>query len=182
MSKQKGFDLLFPIFGTLLEELPVQLVLVGEGETEIMTFFHELETKFPGRVATHLKFDPILPHLVFAGADVTLIPSRFEPCGLTQIEAMRMGTIPIVRKTGGLADSVEDYDPEEESGTGFVFEKFDSSSLMIAFIRAFENFRDKDKWRALEQRAMKEDFSWESSAKKYADLFSRVIESRNHTN
>jgi starch synthase len=181
MSKQKGFDLLFPILGTLLEELPVQLVVVGEGETEIMSFFHELETKFPGRVAAHLKFDKVLPHLVFAGADVVLVPSRFEPCGLTQIEAMRMGTIPIIRKTGGLADSVEDYDPEKGSGTGFVFEKFDSSSLMVAFIRAFENFRDKTKWKTLEQRAMSEDFSWESSAKKYTELFSRVIESRGHT-
>jgi starch synthase len=180
MSKQKGFDLLFPILPTLLGELPIQLVVVGEGETEIMGFFHELETKFPGRVATHLKFDKVLPHLVFAGADVVLVPSRFEPCGLTQIEAMRMGVIPIVRKTGGLADSVEDYSPEHGRGTGFVFDKFDSSSLMIAIIRAFENFRDKSKWKMLEQRAMSEDLSWESSAKKYTELFSRVIESRNH--
>jgi starch synthase len=181
MSKQKGLDLLFPILETLLKELPVQFVIVGEGETEIMGFFHELETKFPGRVAAHLKFDKTLPHLIFSGADVVLVPSRFEPCGLTQIEAMRMGTIPIVRKTGGLADSVEDYNPDKGSGTGFVFEKFDSSSLMIAFIRAFENFRDKAKWKLLEQRAMNEDFSWEYSAKKYAALFSRAIKSKNHT-
>ena len=118
--------------------------------------------------------------MIFAGADAILIPSQFEPSGLTQMEAMHMGTIPIVRKTGGLADSVEDYDPEQGSGTGFVFEKFDSSSLMIAFIRAFENFRDKNKWRTLEQRAMREDFSWEASAKKYVELFSRIIESRNY--
>lgn len=182
MSKQKGLDLLFPILETLLGELPVQLVVVGEGETEIMAFFHGIETKFPGRVATHLKFDQVLPHLVFAGADVVLVPSCFEPCGLTQMEAMRMGAIPIVRKTGGLADSVEDYNPEQGSGTGFVFEKFNSSSLMIAFIRAFENFRDKTKWKTLEQRAMSEDFSWEHSAKKYAELFYRIIESRNYTN
>ena len=181
IAKQKGLDLLYPILETLLGELPMQLVVVGEGDTEIMGFFHKLETKFPGRVANHLKFDKILPHLVFSGADVVLVPSRFEPCGLTQIEAMRMGTIPIVRKTGGLADSVEDYDPEEGSGTGFVFEKFDSSSLMIALIRAFENFRDKSKWKMLERRAMSQDFSWESSAKKYVKLFSHVIESRNYT-
>jgi starch synthase len=181
MSKQKGLDLLFPILETLLEELPMQLVLVGEGETDIMAFFHELETKFPGKVATHLKFDRILPHIMFAGADVVLVPSLFEPCGLTQMEAMRMGAVPIVRKTGGLADSVEDYNPEESSGTGFVFEKFDSSSLMIALIRAFENFRDKTKWRTLVHRAMNENFSWEHSAKKYTDLFYRVIESRNYT-
>jgi len=130
-------------------------------------------------VAAHLKFDNVLPHLVFAGADVVLLPSRFEPCGLVQMEAMRMGTIPIVRKTGGLADSVEDYNPNKETGTGFTFERFDSSSLMISFVRAFENFRDKKKWRELQRRAMAEDFSWVSSAKKYAALFQRAVEIHN---
>ncbi len=91
------------------------------------------------------------------------------------MEAMRMGCIPIVRKTGGLADSVEDYNPEEETGTGFVFEKFNSNSLLISIIRAFENFRDKRKWAELQARAMEKDFSWKTSAKKYSDLFSRAI-------
>jgi starch synthase len=108
LSKQKGLDLLFNITDLLLQELPVQLVVVGEGESEIMTFFQEIEKSNKGKVGVHLKFDPVLPHLVFAGADVVLVPSRFEPCGLVQMEAMRMGCIPIVRKTGGLADSVED--------------------------------------------------------------------------
>src|SRR3989344_9673502 len=179
LSKQKGLDLLFPIMHTLLQELPIQLVVVGEGESDMMGFFHELETKFPEKVAAHLKFDAILPHIVFAGADVTLVPSRFEPCGLVPMEAMRMGTIPIVRKTGGLADSVEDYNPDKETGTGFVFERFDSSSLMIAFIRAFENFKDKSKWKLLQKRAMQQDFSWDNSAKRYAELFSRAIEIHN---
>jgi len=178
MSKQKGLDLLFPILETLLRELPMQLVVVGEGETDIMGFFHDLETKFPGRIATHLKFDQVLPHLVFAGADIVLVPSRFEPCGLAQMEAMRFGTIPIVRKTGGLSDSVEDYDPDKSTGTGFVFEKFDSSSLMIAFIRAFENFRDKSKWHRLQKRAMDANFSWEKSAKEYVKLFKRAMSQR----
>lgn len=175
LSKQKGLDLLFPIMHTLLEELPLQMVVVGEGESDIMEFFHDLETRFPDKVATHLKFDSILPHIVFAGSDVTIIPSRFEPCGLIQMEAMRMGTIPIVRKTGGLADSVEDYNPDKSTGTGFVFEKFDSSSLMIALIRAFENFRDRSKWRLLQERVMSKDFSWINSAKKYENLFNQAI-------
>ena len=130
-------------------------------------------------MATHLKFDNVLPHLVFAGADVVLLPSRFEPCGLIQMEAMRMGTIPIVRKTGGLADSVEDYNPNNETGTGFTFERFDSSALMIALVRAFENFRDKKDWHALQKRAMSADFSWISSAKKYVALSQRAIEIHN---
>lgn len=178
LSKQKGLDLLFPIMHILLQELPIQLIVVGEGESDMMGFFHDLETKFPEQVATHLKFDSILPHIVFAGADITIIPSRFEPCGLIQMEAMRMGTIPIVRKTGGLADSVEDYNPDKETGTGFVFERFDSSSLMIALIRAFENFKDKSKWRLLQKRVMVKDFSWIHSAKKYAELFDRAIKSK----
>ncbi|HUD03970.1 MAG TPA: glycogen/starch synthase [Candidatus Paceibacterota bacterium] len=175
-TKQKGLDLFSPIAETLLRELPMQFIAVGEGDADIMTFLHDLETKFPDKVAVHLKFDPILPHIVDAGTDAIIMPSRFEPCGLSQMEAMRMGAIPIVRKTGGLADSVEDYNPEKGTGTGFVFEKFDSSSLMVAFIRAFENFRDKPKWRALQARAMEKDFSWDNSAKKYAALFVRAIE------
>ncbi len=180
LSKQKGLDLLFPIIDVLLEELPIQLIVVGEGESELMSFFHDLAVKYPTKVAVHLKYDPVLPHIVFAGADATLVPSRFEPCGLVQMEAMRMGSVPIVRKTGGLADSVEDYNPDKGTGTGFVFDKFDSNSFMIALIRAFEDFRDKDKWRALQKRAMQKDFSWTNSAKKYAELFVRTVKIHKH--
>jgi len=179
LTKQKGLDLLSHIMDTLLTEIPIQLIVVGEGEGDFMNFFHDLESKYPDKVAVHLKFDNVLPHLIFAGADVVLVPSRFEPCGLVQMEAMRMGTIPIVRKTGGLVDSVEDYNPNKETGTGFTFERFDSASLMISIIRAFENFRDKKKWRELQRRAMIKDFSWVSSAKKYVTLFQRAIEIHN---
>jgi starch synthase len=175
LSKQKGLDLLYNIADVLLDELPIQFVILGEGESDIMGFFHDLETRHPGKVALHLKFDSVLPSLIYAGADVVILPSRFEPCGLVQMEAMRMGCVPIVRKTGGLADSVEDYDPAKEEGTGFVFEKFNSNSLLISLIRAFENFRDKGKWQELQKRAMEQDFSWKTSAKKYADLFNRAI-------
>src|SRR3989338_2930430 len=179
LTKQKGLDLLSHIMDTLLTEIPIQLIVVGEGEGDFMNFFHDLESKYPDKVAVHLKFDNVLPHLIFAGADVVLVPSRFEPCWLVQMEAMRMGTIPIVRQTGGLVDSVEDYNPNKETGTGFTFERFDSSSLMISIIRAFENFRDKKKWRELQKRAMTKDFSWANSAKKYAILFQRAIEIHN---
>jgi starch synthase len=176
LSAQKGFDLFKHIADTLLQELPMQLIVVGEGDGEIMSFFKDLEARYPQKVATHLKFDNVLPHLMYAGADAVLVPSKFEPSGLTQMEAMRMGAIPIVRKTGGLADSVEDYNPNKQSGTGFVFERFDSSSLMIALIRAFENYRDKKNWQGLQKRAMAQDFSWDSSAKKYIEFFERAIQ------
>ena len=180
LNPQKGLNLLFSIADTLLQELPMQLVVVGEGDSDFMSFFHNLEISHPNQVATSLKFDPILPFSVFAGADIVLTPSKFEPCGLTQMEAMRMGCVPIIRKTGGLADSVEDYDPDTQTGTGFVFERFDHSSLMITIVRAFENFRDKKKWRELQRRAMRKDFSWSNSAKKYIELFERAIEIHNN--
>jgi len=175
LTKQKGLDLLPNVMDTILRELPVQLVIVGDGESDLMGYFRELAEKHKGRVSAHLQFDPVLPHIVFAGADSVLIPSRFEPCGLTQMEAMRMGAIPIVRKTGGLADSVEDYDPSHELGTGFVFEKFDSMSFLIAVVRAYETFRDKKAWAKLAVRAMEKDFSWDKSAKKYAQFFAEAI-------
>lgn len=176
LFKQKGFDLLRPIADIIMQEMPVQIALVGTGDADIMGFFHDLESKYPGRVAAHLSFDPVLPHVIMAGADAALVPSQFEPCGLTQMEALRMGAVPIVRETGGLADSVSDYDPDKETGTGFVFEKFDSSSLMIALIRAFENFRNKKEWAKLVRRGMSQDFSWEVSAKKYLSVFDRAAE------
>jgi len=179
LTKQKGFDLLFPIISILIQELPIQLIVLGEGESEVMGFFHDLETRYPKKVACHLKFDEALPHIVYAGADAVLIPSKFEPCGLVQMEAMRMGAVPIVRKTGGLADSVTDYDPQNQTGTGFTFENYDSYSLMIVIIRAYENYRDTKKWRGLQKRAMNENFSWESSAEKYIDFFNRAIEFNN---
>jgi starch synthase len=182
LTRQKGFDLLQHIADAILQELPMQLIVIGEGDGEFMTFFKELETRYPTKVAAHLKFDIALPHLAYAGSDAVLIPSKFEPSGLTQMEAMRMGSIPIVRKTGGLADSVFDYNPDKQTGTGFVFERFDSSSLMIALIRAFENFRDKKNWHALQKRAMTEDFSWDRSAQEYVQFFERAIKFNKRSN
>jgi len=178
LAAQKGLDLLQPILQVLLNEIPIQFVVVGEGETGLMHYFKDLEESNPGRVAAHLKFDAVLPRMIFAGADVVIVPSRFEPSGLVQMEAMRYGAIPIVRKTGGLADTVEDYNPAKQTGTGFIFDKFDSFSLMISVIRAFENYRIKNNWAALQKRAMQKDFSWESSANEYVALFERAIELR----
>jgi len=113
--------------------------------------------------------------MIFAGADVTLIPSRFEPCGLVQMEAMRYGSIPLVRKTGGLADSVSEYQPDNDSGTGFVFEEYNQYAFLIAMVRAYESYRNKREWDKLIKRAMKKSFSWESSAEKYIELCMNVI-------
>lgn len=174
LTEQKGFDLLFPILEPLLKEMPIQLAVMGSGDAKYMSYFQDLEKRFPGKVAANLVFDADLPHLIYSGADTILVPSKFEPSGLTQMEAMRYGCVPVVRKTGGLADTVEDYQPENNSGTGFLFEAFDSMSLLIAITRAFENFRNPKIWQEIQRRAMEKDFSWKHSAEKYAELFEVV--------
>lgn len=171
MVEQKGFDLLFPVADQLLKELNMQLVVLGTGEAKYMGFFQDLEKRFPGKVASNLVFDRELPHFIYAGADSVLIPSKFEPSGLSQMEAMRYGCIPVVRKTGGLADTVEDYDPEKNSGVGFTFENFDSMSLVMAIVRAYENYRNPEIWEGLQRRAMEKDFSWKKSAEEYGKVF-----------
>lgn len=176
LTRQKGFDLLQPIIEPFLKQTRSQFVVVGTGDTALMDFFLSLETKFPERVRTHLQFDETLPHLVFSGADVVLIPSLFEPSGLIQMEAMRFGAVPIARKVGGLADTVIDYNPGEDTGTGFLFDDFDSYLLLIAMVRAYTNWRHREAWRKLQRRVMKQDFSWERSAKEYASVFEKAIQ------
>jgi starch synthase len=176
IAAQKGFSLLTSIMEPLLNELDIQFILVGQGDNSLMEFFDKLQKKFPQKVALHLKFDSSLPHMIFAGADATLIPSKYEPSGLTQMEAMRYGCIPIARKTGGLADTIENYDPATDQGYGFLFDTFDSFPLMVALVRAYENFAHKGIWKKLQLRAMKKDFSWEKSAKKYVELFTRLVQ------
>lgn len=178
LVEQKGIDLLMPIAESLIKELPFQIAVSGMGEPRYMTFFQELGTKFPGRVAANFVFDEIIPHVMYGGADAILIPSKFEPSGLTQMEAMRYGVIPIVRSTGGLADTVEDFHPGTGKGDGFVFRDFDSTAFLVAIVRAYENFKHRSVWHGLEHRCMAKDFSWLRSALAYRRLFKAVHSSR----
>ncbi|OGY99120.1 MAG: hypothetical protein A2945_05335 [Candidatus Liptonbacteria bacterium RIFCSPLOWO2_01_FULL_52_25] len=170
LDEQKGIPLLIATLRPLLDNLPFQFVAMGDGNPEYKKFFKELSEAYPGRVGARLEYDEKLPRMIYAGADAVLIPSRFEPAGLVQLEAMRYGAIPIVRKTGGLADTVEDADPHHGKGTGFVFEKFDPQALLITVVRAHESYRNKREWAKLVERAMFQDFSWKSSARKYVAL------------
>ena len=181
LDEQKGFDLLFPVIEPLLKQLGFQFVVLGSGDGRYMSFFQKLGESFPEQVASHLSFDEVLPHLILSGADAVLIPSRFEPAGLVQMEAMRYGAVPIVRKTGGLADTVDDYNPRSNAGTGFVFNEFESLAMGIAITRAFENYRHRLTWQGIEKRAMEKDFSWEKSAQKYLDLFFKAVDLRKKT-
>lgn len=175
LVRQKGFDLLTGVMEDFLKSTKAQLVVVGTGDPEIMDRFQELEKEFPGQARVHLQFDGDLPHLIFGGCDVIVVPSKFEPSGLTQMEAMRFGAVPVARRVGGLADTIKDCDPENMQGTGFLFDAFEPNALLIAMTRAFVNWGNRDAWRKLQRRVMREDFSWDRSAKEYVKLFERAL-------
>ncbi len=173
----KGFSLLFDTVRPLLKDFDFQLIVVGGGDGNFITFFQNLINENPNRVAGHFTYDDNLPRLILGSADAILIPSKFEPSGLTQMEAMRYGVVPIVRKTGGLADSVIDYDALNQTGTGFVFESFDSYAFYGTVVRALETYKYPKFWEGIQKRAMAADFSWSRSALEYVKLFERAISS-----
>jgi len=175
LDEQKGISLFMKIADALFENLDLQFVLVGTGDKDYRMFFKELQEKYPDRVGTHLFFDEKLPKHIFAGADAVLMPSRFEPAGLVQLEAMRYGCVPIVRHTGGLADTVEDYWPGRGTGTGFVLKPYEPMALLIAIVRAWQAFRNQREWRGIMRRGMRQDFSWDVSARAHADLYAKAV-------
>jgi starch synthase len=176
LDDQKGLDLISEILPTLLSEYHVQFVVIGTGTTKYREFFTALEGQFPGLVGTHLMSDFVLPRRVFAGADMLLLPSKFEPGGIVVIEGMRYGAVPVVRSTGGLADIVTDFDPEHNTGNGFTFHTYNKLSLFGAIIRAIQVYRNDTLWTSLMKRVMKEDVSWEKAACQYIDLYARAVE------
>ncbi len=174
LAEQKGMDLVIETIEPLLENFKFQLVVLGNGDSKYLSFFADLEKKY-SQVATHLSFDTTLPHVVHSGADLILVPSKFEPSGLTQMEAMHYGALPLVRKTGGLADSVVDYNENAKDGAGFVFEKYDKYAFFGAFVRALETYKHPKEWVTLQKHAMTTDFSWKKSAKEYVELFKKAM-------
>ena len=175
---QKYLDHIVREFEYIVEDLGVQLIVVGTGDQNFVEFFSEMGKKYPGQVGTHLMSDFTLPRKVFAGADMILIPSKYEPGGIIAIEALRYGCIPIVRATGGLADSVVDYDPKSGSGYGFTFKNFVPEGLLTAVVRAIETHKNLPLWEKMVKRAMLADFSWKKSAGKYLDLYRRGLQVR----
>jgi starch synthase len=173
---QKGIDLVLNIAPRLLE-LPAQLVLLGSGEAAMQDAAMALAQRYPGRVGVRIGFDEPLSHLIEAGADVFLMPSRFEPCGLNQMYSQRYGTPPIVHATGGLKDTVTDCTVgtlAQEAATGFVFETADAEGLLDAVQRAAVAYRDSTIWRALQRNGMARDFSWEKSAEAYLKIYENL--------
>jgi starch synthase len=174
LTSQKGFDLVEKSFDKLME-MELQFVLLGSGELHYEEFFRAAAGRFPDRVAVRIGFDEALAHQIEAGADIFLMPSLYEPCGLNQMFSLKYGTIPVVRAIGGLKDTVEDYDAPKRTGTGFVFGPYETEALLVALGRAVQVFREKQAWTALRRRAMSRDFSWERSAQAYSDLYQELL-------
>lgn len=173
LADQKGLDLLVSAVEGLMKR-GVQLVLLGTGEEKYHQIFRDLAKQYPLQLAAHLLFDPKMAKRIYAGSDIFLMPSRYEPCGLGQLISFRFGTVPLVRETGGLADTVKDFDPKTGKGTGFVFREYDANVFLEAVDRALEAFRDPKIWLKLVRNGMKSDFSWRASAKRYVELYERV--------
>ncbi|MBI4341843.1 MAG: glycogen synthase GlgA [Candidatus Omnitrophica bacterium] len=177
LAEQKGIDLLVGAMEELMK-LPVQLVILGTGDPVYHQQLERLAKRFPDRLAVNLTFDNALAHQIEAGADAFLMPSRFEPCGLNQMYSMRFGTVPIVRRVGGLADTVVDVTPAakaSKTATGFVFEEHSSRALLEAVKRTVTAFNDHPLWTLLMQTGMRQDFSWGRSARAYADVYERAL-------
>jgi len=174
LTWQKGFDLLAGPMPDVLAAHDVRLVVLGSGEPDQEALLDGLQRRFPGRVSFYRGFSEELAHLIVAGSDVLLMPSRYEPCGLTQMYALRYGTLPLVRATGGLADTVEPWAPETGRGNGFAFEHFDANGLSWALGRMLDAWSDRTAWAAMAARAMAEDHSWERRVGEYEEVFAET--------
>jgi len=175
---QKGSDLVAQAFSRLLAERDLQLVVLGTGDPLHERMLSDLQVAFPDKAAVALRFDDTLAQLIYAGCDFFLMPSRFEPCGLGQLIALRYGAVPVVRTTGGLADTVQDCDLQSSSGTGFTFEAATAQELERAVERALAAYEDRTAWRNLQVRGMSQDFSWDRAAGLYREMYERALELR----
>ena len=176
LTPQKGFDLLIDTLPALLQNHDVRVAVVGSGDAKYEDFFRGLAERHRGRAWFFGGYDESLAHWIEGASDIFIMPSQYEPCGLNQMYSLRYGTIPIVRRTGGLADSVVHFDPATGQGTGIVFNDFDASAMSWALDTAMQWYADAQSWGRLMQNAMRQDFSWESQANEYLKLFAELLE------
>lgn len=174
LTVQKGFDLLFDVLPEILGTRESACVALGSGETRYEEFFSGLRARFPDRVAFHRGYSDELAHLIEAASDMFLMPSLYEPCGLNQMYSLKYGTVPIVRRTGGLADSVQMWDPVQRTGTGVVFNDFDANAVRWALHTALDLFKDRETWLEIVRNGMAQDFSWERQAGRYEEVYEAV--------
>jgi starch synthase len=175
LDTQKGFDILLEAMDEIMR-LKCQVVILGTGDPKYHELIKRLKSEYSEHIGERLGFDAKLAQNIYAGADMFLMPSRYEPCGLGQLISFKYGTIPIVRKTGGLADTVHDYDPKTCNGDGFVFDKYTAIDLLDAVKRALEAYKDQKAWKKLQKKVMEYDYSWSASAKKYVSLYAKALD------
>jgi starch synthase len=174
LVSQKGFDLVRRVFDDLMS-FNIQFIVLGTGEEQYENFFEDAHTRYYGKVASIIRFDEQMARKIYAGSDMFLMPSLAEPCGISQLIAMRYGTIPIVRAVGGLRDTVTQYDPQKETGNGYLFQNYNAHEMAHTVYLACQTYKDQEKWLKLVKRAMKTDFSWDSAAIQYINVYERTI-------
>jgi starch synthase len=176
-TSAKGFDLIVDVLDYLLG-INCQLAIVGEGDENYHNILHEHHKRHPRKFAAYLKFDREMASKIYAGSDLYLMPSKHEPCGISQLISSRYGSVPIVRATGGLIDTITDYKPETGEGNGFVFDTFDPIDMFHAIVRALEDYRHKKSWSKLIINVMRLEFSWERAAEIYLDVYKQALEGK----
>jgi starch synthase len=176
-AAQKGFDLISQVMDRLAREEMI-VVALGAGDKPYEEMFLRLNKKFPNKIAVKVAYDNAIAHKIEAGADMFLMPSRYEPCGLNQIYSLKYGTVPIVRATGGLDDTIEPWDARTGKGTGFKFSEYTGEALLLTIKQALEAFRDQTSWQVLMRNGMNKDFSWNASAREYGKVYDKVRQTR----
>jgi starch synthase len=176
-AAQKGFDLIAQIMDRLAREKMIVVVL-GTGDKTYEDMFQRLQKQFPNKIAIKVAYDNAIAHKIEAGADMFLMPSRYEPCGLNQIYSLKYGTVPIVRATGGLDDTIEPWDARTGKGTGFKFAEYTGEALLATIKQALLAYRDQSSWQTLMRNGMARDFSWGASAREYGKIYGRVRQMR----
>jgi len=173
---QKGLDLILPLLPEFLK-MKIQFVFLGKGSVKYENLLKEIDKKTPGQLSLHLRYDPALAKQIFASSDAYLMPSFFEPCGLAQMISMRYSTVPLVRATGGLKETVRDFDEKTGQGNGIVFNNYSQKDLGVAIKRLEKLFREKATWAKIQANCFKSDFSWAKQARKYEDVYSKLLKS-----
>jgi starch synthase len=173
LASQKGLDILCDALEEIIDR-GIAIIILGTGDRKIQDFLVQAQERFPTHLGVKIAFDEKIAHLIYAGSDLFLIPSRYEPCGLTQMYSLKYGTVPVVRATGGLDDTIEEFDPERMKGNGFKFKDPSPEALIAALERGLKAYRQQESWAALVRNAMQSDFSWDRSAKEYFKLYRRL--------
>jgi starch synthase len=176
-AAQKGFDLIAQVMDRLAREEMI-VVALGAGDKQYEDMFTRLHKQFPNKIAVKVAYDNIVAHKIEAGADMFLMPSRYEPCGLNQIYSLKYGTVPIVRATGGLDDTIEPWDARTGRGTGFKFSEYSGEALLATVKQALQAYRDQSSWQTLMRNGMGKDFSWGASAREYGKIYDRARQAR----